>query len=165
MLIATIGNASGRVIDQGNDHMGRWSYQKFGCKNQRTFYIISAYQVCTDHIIVNDKVKTLTATAQQTSILRKSGRDMKPRKAFVSDLKKIITELKKDGSGIMLAGDFNETLEISYDGMTKLVSDFNFKDIMWHASGRDDFATYIRGNTRIDYVVADDWISNQVVTA
>ena len=164
-LTATVGNMAGRVTGKGSDPLGRWSYQQMSCKNGRTFFVITAYQVATDEIVNAGKKKSMTSTAQQTSILRRQGQKEKPREAFVKDLRKEIKLLKKDGAGILLIGDFNEELEVSYDGMTKLISDMNFTDIMWHETGCDDFATYARGKTRIDYCIADDWIAEQVLQA
>ena len=94
-------------------------------------------------------------TAQHTSILRQQGRNETPRQAFIIDLRQFITDQHAQGNGVLLADDYNEELDITYDGITKLCSDFHLVDHMLHLSGRDDFATYARGSKRIDYILCD----------
>ena len=94
-------------------------------------------------------------TAQHTSILRQQGRNETPWQAFIIDLRQFITDQHAQGNGVLLAGDYNEELDITYDGITKLCSDFHLVDHMLHLTGRDDFATYARGSKRIDYILCD----------
>ena len=164
-LVVTQGNFKGRVIDSGCDALGRWTYQTLGGKANRNITIVSAYQVCDQDIVENSKVKTLTATAQQTRILRLQGHDETPRKAFVADLRKFLTKQRKLKNGIFLVGDFNEVLDVSYDGMTKLASDFELTDVMYHVIGDDNFATYDRGTTRVDCALADGWVAETIAHA
>ena len=72
-LIATQGHTSGRIIHEGHDNLGRWSYQILSCKNQRTLTIVSAYQVCQQQLVNNNRVASSTASAQQTSLLQQQG--------------------------------------------------------------------------------------------
>ena len=41
------------------------------------------------------------------------------------------------------------------DGMSKLMSDFHLVDLTYNVVGHDNFATYHRGTTRIDYALCD----------
>ena len=41
-----------------------------------------------------------------------------------------------------------------------MCSDFHLVDLMFHLTGRDDFATYARGSKRIDYILCDVWVSD-----
>ena len=45
-MTMTVRNYAGRVLKQGTDALGRWSYQYFRCKDNRCLVIITAYQVC-----------------------------------------------------------------------------------------------------------------------
>ena len=74
-------------------------------------------------------VQTLTVTAQHTSILRQQGRNETPRQAFITDLCQFITNQHSQGNGVLLAGDYTEELEITYDVITKLCSDFHIIDL------------------------------------
>jgi hypothetical protein len=116
--------------------------------------------------VTNSRIKTLTATAQQVSILRQQGRyDTTPREAFVKDLTKFIQKKREEGSGILLMGDFNEALDVTYDGMTKMCSKLGLEDIMFQELGQDSFNTYVDGTERIDYVLADPWIADACISA
>ena len=119
-MIKTVGNYSGRVVDSGNDSLWRWCYQTLSCKNNRCIVIISAYQVCKQPIRTRNKIGTLTATAQQTSMLEMEHRQEKPRSAFITDLNKFIASIHAAGNGVLLIGDFNEVLYGPNSGMRKL---------------------------------------------
>ena len=92
-MICTCGNTTGRVIKGGNDYLGRWSYQYLARKNNTCLVIISAYRVCKQPIRTKTKIKTLTATDQQVSILEAEQHYICPRKAFVFDLTEFIKHL------------------------------------------------------------------------
>ena len=117
-LIVTQGNYSGRIIQSGGDNLGRWTYHTLGVKAGRNITIISAYQLCEQEIVEDSRVRTLTGTAQQTSILRLQVRDETPRHAFIHDLRAFLQEQRTLKNGIFLIGDFNEVLDATYDGIT-----------------------------------------------
>ena len=83
----------------------------------------------------------LTVTAQHTSILRQQGRNETPQQAFITDFCQFITDQHSQGNGVLLAGDYNKELDIPYNGITKLCSDFHLVNLMFHLTGQDDFAT------------------------
>ena len=102
----------------------------------------------------------MTVTAQHTSMLRQQGRNETPRQAFITDLRQFITDQHSQGKGVLLAGDYNEELDITYDGIAKLCSDFHHINLMFHLTGQDDFATYARSPKCIDYILCDAWVSD-----
>jgi hypothetical protein len=62
---------------------------------------------------------------------------------------------KNQNEELLLAGDFNKALGTNVSGMTKLCADLGLVDLMQsHHDGTDTTPTYVRGNTRIDYVLA-----------
>ena len=130
-MIMTVGNYAGRVIDDGNDSRGRWSFQTLSCKNGRNIVVISAYQTCFQTIREKNRVKSLTATAQQTSILKIHDRSITPRKAFTQDLDRLIQKIHDEGNGVLLMGDFNEPLYHSNSGIKKIKQRNHLVDIMW----------------------------------
>ena len=115
--------------------MGHWSYHTYSCKNFRQLTIASIYQPCNQQVTDSEHVQTLTVTAQHTSILRQQGCNETPRQAFIIDLRQFITDQHAQGNGILLAGDYNEELDITYDRITKLCSDFHLVDLMFHLTG------------------------------
>jgi endonuclease/exonuclease/phosphatase family metal-dependent hydrolase len=63
---------------------------------------------------------------------------------------------KTQNEEILLAGDFNEALGTNVSGMTKLCADLGLVDLMQsHHDGIDTTPTYVRGNTRINYVLTN----------
>ena len=140
--------------------MGWWSYHTYSCKNFHRLTITSVYQPCTQRVLENGRVRTLTVTTQHTSLLRQQGRHETPRQAFITDLPQFITDQHTQGNSVKLTGDYNEALDIKYDGITKLCSNFHLVDLMYHLTGRDDFATYARSSKRIDYILCDAWVSD-----
>ena len=163
-LICTRGNASGRVIKSGNDYLGRWSYQYLARKNNTCLVIISAYRVCKQSIRSPTKIKTLTATAQQQSILETEQQYISPRKAFTVDLTKFIHQIHQEKHSVLLLGDFNEPL-YNFKQMQSLTNSTGLVDIMWQECRQDEFSTCIHGKTRIDYVLADKEVADSVVRA
>ena len=95
-----------------------------------------------------------SVTAQHTSLLRQQGRNETLRQAFIIDLHQFLIDQHAQGNGVLLAGDYNEELDITYDGITKLCSDFHLVDLMFYLTGRDDFATYACGSKCNDYILS-----------
>ena len=147
------------------DNLGQWSYQYLSCKNNQCLVIILAYQVCDQQIRVNGRVKLKTAYAQQTQVLEIQDRHIKPRKAFIHDLDKFIGNIRAEGNGVLLLGDFNEELYYNNCGMKKIQSNNQLVDILWKECAVDQFSTSLNGSKRIDYILCDHWVSNCVVAA
>ena len=156
-MIMTVGNYSGRVPRRGNDSMGRWSYQCLAGKT-KSFVVILAYQPCRQMLKVGNKISTLTVTAQHQSMLSIEKRLINSRKAFVADLDCFIKQCRQRGEGILLLGDFNESLTDFNSTMKKIQVNNNLRDLMWKTCGRDDFSTCMTGTKIIDFTLADDWI-------
>ena len=163
-MICTRGNTTGRVTRGGNDYLGRWSYQYLARKNNTCLVIISAYRVCKQTIRTNTKIKTLTVTAQQQSVLEAEKRYISPRKAFVLDLIEFISTLHEEKHSVLLIGDFNETL-YCFKQMQNLASKTGLVDVMWQECRTDEFSTCITGTERIDYVLADTDVADSVINA
>ena len=159
-MILTQRSCIGRLISSRHDEMGCWSYQTYSCKNFRRLTIASVYQPCNQRVTNSGRIQTLTVTAQHTSILRQQGCTKTPRQSFITDLCQFITDQHAQGNSILLAGDYNEELDIMYDRITKLCSDFHLVNLMFHLTGRNDFGTCAHGSKRIDYILYDTWVSN-----
>ena len=159
------GRSTGRVTAQGRDPLGRWAYQTFSCRGHKSLTIITAYQVCKQTIVdgTTGQIRSLSASAQQTSMLRQARRMCSPREAFVTDLSTFIKEKQAGQSGILLMGDFNEPLNDENRGMSQLCTALDLCDVMHQILGTAEFATHVRGRERIDYVLASDWVAEAVV--
>ena len=91
-MILMQGLSIGRLISSGQDEMGHWSYHTYSCENFHRLTIASVYQPCTQRVLKNGLVRTLTVTAQHTSLLRQQGRHETPQQAFITDLRQFITD-------------------------------------------------------------------------
>jgi exonuclease III len=157
------GNIVSRIVNSGTDALGRWSYIELAGKQHRNVVIITAYQVCNQSYITNHTIKSLTAAAQQYSILQQHDRLETPREAFIHDVSVFVKTIHARNHGVLLVGDFNEHLKSEHTGMTGLAIDCNLTDLMFNLIGEDAFPTYVRGTYRIDYILASDWIANSVI--
>ena len=117
-------------------------------QNRRQVTITSAYQPVTDSITSG----LMTVAAQQRSLLIKS-RDTvtEPRKPFKRDLRILLQKLTDRGDKVLLVGDFNESTDEQFNGLSKIISDFHLVDLMRRQSIRPLPATYARGKQRLDY--------------
>ena len=115
-MILTQGSCIGRLISSSNDEMGRWSYHTYSCKNFSRLTIASVYQPCNQRVLDCGHVRTLTVTAQHTSLLRQQGSHKTPRQAFITDLHQFITDQHAQGNGVLLA---ETTMRSSTSHMTE----------------------------------------------
>jgi exonuclease III len=167
-LLLTQGHTTGRCQKSFSDDMGRWCSTTYSGQNGRQLTVISAYQVCDSPPVADTSNQTMTtmktkAVTQQYSMMVEKGLplDRHPRTQFCLDLSKYITELKTHGHLILLMGDFNEVLSDNPEGMETVAQAGGLQDLLADRIGRTDFSTYIRGSSRIDYILA----SPEVVTA
>lgn len=156
------GDITGRIQAQGCDTMGRWVTQTFTGQNGCKVTIMSAYQVATD----NPHAWLTTATIQQRSILI-SNQDQvaEPRKAFKRDTREAIKQCRDRGEELLLVGDFNESLDGTYNGMCKLMTNFNLIDLMKTRCYQPVPATYTRGKHRLDYGLATHRVAEALTAA
>ena len=121
------GNITGRLEGQQADHMGRWVTQTMKGQQGKQLTIISAYQPVTD----SKHTGQMTVTTQQRNVLIRSQDPVtEPRKAFKRDLRKLLKQLTDQGDEILLVGDFNETIDEQFNGLCKILADFQLVDLM-----------------------------------
>ena len=141
----------GRMVANGTDRMGRWSWTKLsGCRGKRINFIV-VYQVCS-----RPTNKTgITAYHQQENILRLEHKaDGRPRKNFQTELISLLKTWQNNGESIILVGDLNEPLVPDTSNMAKVVQDLDLVDIFRHRHPHlPEPATYIRERHRIDYAL------------
>lgn len=65
---------------------------------------------------------------------------------------------------IIITGDFNDTIGDSYNPLTRLIQDFDLRDVHAFNHGYDyNIAIYFRGSCRLDYVFVSRRIIDHVV--
>jgi hypothetical protein len=94
----------------------------------------------------------MTVTAQQRYALIKSQDPAKePHKAFTQDLRKHLKQLTDQGDEILLVGDFDQMIDEQFNGICKILADFQLFDLMQGRSSTPFPATYARGKYRFDF--------------
>ena len=154
------GNITSWYLTLGSDALGRWTYQSFAGKQHRLVTVITAYQVCHKSI---RKAGAYTATSQQESLLRQSGRMETPRRAFWKDLHVLLKRFWDDRHQIILVGDFNKVLGLEPSGIAFLCSKFDLIDVFQHHHGTDEVRTYAWGSNCLDYCVASRSSADAIV--
>ena len=151
--VFSIGPAAHRVADKGADtsNLGRWSWTRYRGKNNQTLRIISAYRP-------NPPNGPFTVYAQQNAHFNATGNPRCPRKAFLEDLCKDITEFLDSGDNIILMLDGNSNMRQS--DLKSALEFCSLKEVIIKTHGPNGPATFRRNNTKtpIDGI----WISPSI---
>ena len=104
-LQITNGRTTNRIIDSGIDtrKLGRWSWQRFRGKANKTVTVITAYRPCKS-IGVN------TTYTQQLRYFNSNQIKQCPRQIFMEDLREVIYTAKRKGDQIILMMDWNNDI-------------------------------------------------------
>ena len=159
------GNITGRIKSCTSDPLGRWIHWTLN-GNAKNIHIIFVYQVCND-TTSTDKFNTMTAFAQQMSILKQQKQHIThPRHHFCKDLHKLLQDINsRTNQEILIAGDFNEEFGVNQRGITKIAHEFQLQDIMYHHIQTSKFNTYSRGRKRIDYILGTAGFNKSITSA
>ena len=106
--IVAVGKTTRRVIKQGIDDLGRWSWMAFEGADNKVILIMSIYQCCKNPTNPQGK----TAYHQQETMLSERNRtDCDPRRNFYKDMGKFLRKFEKETEQKVLPiliGDWNE---------------------------------------------------------
>ena len=149
-----------RLLEKGNDPLGRWSFCKYSGTNGKIISVITIYQVCTrptnkiGNTAYHQQVAQMATEAIETSAAVAG--TPQPRSRFRRDLLRLLKLWRSGGESIILLGDFNDQI---LDGNSPLQSLFQdsalqFLDIIGHRHPTTkSISTYIRGQKRLDYAL------------
>ena len=151
-LLTVNGEVTARIDGRGSDALGRFCYYTFAGKRDEGVLVIVAYRVCQE---VGNATGPYTAFNQQYIALRNAGqREPNPRKQILMEIEKLITEHRARGYRPILLIDANGDYQKGKD-----------KDLLTFMDGAqltDPYAerfghtrTFIRGSSRIDYILMD----------
>ena len=125
--ILTMNEFPGKMIERGTDpwKMGRWSYITLSGKDGGSnLTIITGYRVGKR----SSSPGASTAWTQQRTLLCKNDRNEEPHQAFLTDLKKWLTNPKFAGNEILLMLDANEQWDENSE-MKKFSDEMNLSNI------------------------------------
>ena len=149
-MMGITGPLVGRIRETIADPYGRWCGYTLLGKDDKEIMILTAYNVSQ---YKNAKVGTDTLFNQQVALYKlKDIREPDPKKLFIKDLIKLVTQARGEDKDIILAGDFNELIGDDPNGMAAVLQAGNLTDAHSHQHGEVEISTYTRGSKRLDYI-------------
>jgi endonuclease/exonuclease/phosphatase (EEP) superfamily protein YafD len=155
-MSSALGNTVSRVITTGTDDLGRWSYMKLSGKDGKVLTIITAYQVCRKNTTAVNNDSCTAHSQQQSLLIQQNKANPSPVKHFRLDLEKFMQQCHSQQELLLLFGDFNEVFGPDSAGLAKMARKFDLINVMHQTHPVPDPATYARGKTRIDYILASE---------
>ncbi len=159
-LLGIAGPLSGRVRTHHKDRFGRWIQVDLLGRDGRIVTLICAYQVVQE----KGEHGARTTYSQQVRMMRLEGvLDPDPRKAFISDLKTLVTQLRTADHDIILMGDFNELIGSKPNDMASVIVAGQLTDTHCFRHGIDqEKPTYARGTKRVDYIFVSQRLTEHI---
>ena len=149
--VVAFGKTVRRVIKQGTDDLGRWTWMALEGADNTVILVMSIYQSCRNPTNPQGR----TAHHQQEVLLSERNRtDTDPRRNFYRDMCKFLQKFKKDTEQKvrpLLIGDWNEEC-MGSSNSKKLCDEFGLANI-FHGKhpNHKKFKTYQEGSRFIDY--------------
>ena len=148
------GPTRGRILERGQDPLGRWVYIKLRRNQGPPLVIIVTYQVV--HTDPTKSGPTTYATQLYAQYLAQDRpQPHKLRYHHSEDFVHLVKQFQSRGELVIVAGDLNEVLGSSNSGMTRLFHDCRLVDPIMYRHGHNDFTTYQRGSKVLDYILVD----------
>lgn len=164
-MLLTTGSMTGRIISSADNPLGRWCHQTLVQRNKQFLTIISLYKTNRQSPVNHSgQIRSLTATAQQSSILRQQGRTEHPHHAFFQDFNNFLSQTCFKNNSFLIVGDFNTTIEKSPE-IHLLMQKFNLVDLLHNHLQTTNFATHINRSERIDFILCSRNIQNSLQNA
>ena len=108
-LAATVGSTLSRLVDKGSDYLGRWSWLRFVRSDGRFITYVVAYQ-CFDYKSPEkaEQFPNSVYYKQHSVLVKERRKNPDPRKHFVADLEKFLSECRERDDLLIVTGDFND---------------------------------------------------------
>ena len=159
-LLTINGPTTGRIYDQGNDHLGRFCWYALRGKRDEGVLVIIAYRVCHK---ASDAPGPFMAYRQQYISMRDVGvTNPNPRQQILKDLTALITTKRNEGLQLILMMDANGDY---IKGKDKELADFlNTNGLCdpFYDKFQISPATYIHGSNRLDYIFMDPALTGAI---
>lgn len=154
------GNWAGRVISQGQDELGRWSYVICEGKKGRKILFLTFYRVCKK----TTETGGYTIRTQQERDLydkRKSHKD--PREVVLKDLEAEIQKKHKEGYAIFVFGDINDEVRDS-QRVREFLQKTKLKNVMTTRFPQSTLPiTYARGKKCLDILAMSEDLDDGII--
>ena len=153
------GNWSGRMIEMGQEKLGRWSYLTLTGKNNKKIKFITCYRVCKGS---KETGPGSIRTQQEMDLLKEYGEIVDPRKRLLSDLEIHIQQEHSKGYHIILMGDLNEDVQNSKT-IDKFLGATGLYNIHKEKHNKDLPNTHDRGKWCIDIMAISKTIPSEAI--
>ena len=159
-LMTINGHTTGRIYDQGSDHLGRFCWYALRGKRDEGVLVIVAYRVCQK---ASDASGPFTAYRQQYINMRNAGiTNPNPRQQILKDLTTLITTKRNEGLRPILMMDANgDYLKGNDKELTNFI-DANGLCDPFYEKFQISPSTYVHGSNRIDYILMDPALTGAI---
>ena len=158
-LSITRGTWAGRVIQKGQDSLGRWSYTTLLGKKGKLVKIITTYRVCKKPSGNGD---CTIRSQQERDLFETRKKLLDPREEILKDLETMIVNEHKKGTIVILMGDMNEDISKG-KRIISFLDNTSMKSIIQQDSEGNMPATHDRGSGCIDLLAISSHCDNEVV--
>ena len=175
VLMAITGRVTGRILKNGNDPWGRFSWSLLRGNRDEGILFIGAYRVCqlkgtkagpdtafmqqVEGMIDEELRDSSAAEAADKCLTSSIRRSMDPRDRILQDLKQLINEYRSKGFRPILFMDANEdwTNKKSGKALRDFLQETSLQDPLYERFKGAGLtaSTYSRGSRRIDYMFFD----------
>ena len=158
-MTITRGTWAGRVIQKGQDSLGRWSYTTLLGKKGQLVKIITTYRVCKKN---STNGECTIRSQQERDLLVDKKKLLDPRDEILKDLSTMICKEHKKGTTIILMGDMNEDI-MKGKKITTFLANTSMKSIIKPNAEGTLPATHDRGSECIDLLAISEQCDDDVV--
>lgn len=140
-------------VSSGKDETGlaRWTYLEFKGKEGHSTIVLVGYCPCKNRKFDNGTSYSM----QRRYFIKRDGREVCPRRMFISDLTKLLKKWKKDGKRLVVMLDANEDIYKKQIGKVLTKEDgLDMVESVMQTTGEKLSATYFRGTKPIDGIWA-----------
>ena len=146
------GSHHSRILEQGQDPLGRWLYTKLRQNMGSSVDNHATYQIVDIDPIHSGPTTYATQLFSQYLL---QAQPKKLRQHHSDDLVQLVKQFQSMSELVILTGDLNEVLGLNTRGMTRLCQECNLVDPLIYRHGHLEFTTYQRGSKVIDYILID----------
>ena len=161
-VTGTNGCWSGRIISQGSDELGRWSYVKLQTRHGKAVVFITTY---LPRKPTKDGGSSTIFRQMEADLFKKNGKIIDPRKALLEDLHKYIELEHSQGNNVFLMGDMNDNLGLN-EGQINVFLHSLRMSITYHKRHGENSQlppTHDRGKTCLDMIACSDHLTDSAI--
>ena len=161
-VTGTNGCWSGRIISQGSDELGRWSFVKLQTRHGKAVVFITMYLPRKPS---KEGGSTTIYSQMEADLFKKNGKLLEPRKELLNDLHKFIEKEIKQENNVFLLGDMNDNLGLKDGQINTFLRSLKMTNAYQRRHGDQAHLppTHDRGNTCLDMIGCSDHLADTAI--